>query len=550
MDLVRFPSEAHVDRTVKFLSGKYAEAPPNVLITLGRAAIPFMVKYRDVVAPGVPTILASVTSRDVARSSGLDNVVWVVTEYSFATTLELGRKLQPNAKNLVVVGGASEYDRQWLDDARRELQPYGDTYTIRYIAGLPYGDLLSEVSRLPKDTIVLMSFVFVDGSGEPRVPPEVAADVAEISPAPVYSPVSTFLGRGIVGGYTDSWEQQGAAAADRALEILSGKSVAAIPGKTVSRQTYQIDARQLKRWNLSQSKLPPGSDVQFREFDLWEQYRWQLIAIVAIVFAQAAMIFWLHNERRRRQIAQGDLRQRLQEVIHLNRTAIAGAMSASIAHELNQPLGAIRSYAEAAEIYLKATPPNVDRVEQILGHIRRDDQRAADIISHLRGLLKKRDEAELQEFDLGEAVRDAVQVVQPEALKRGVEIDASHANGSFFVRGDRVHLQQVILNLVMNGLDAMQSCAAGSGRMSIQTAATEQSTVEVSVSDSGTGIRADKLNEIFDTFFTTKRQGTGLGLSIARTIVETYGGKIWAENRLAGGAVFRFTLPLSKVAAA
>jgi signal transduction histidine kinase len=308
----------------------------------------------------------------------------------------------------------------------------------------------------------------------------------------------------------------------------------------------RVDWRELKRWNISESKLPPGSKIHFREFSLWEQYHWQMIAVLAVLLAQAAMITWLFLEHRRRQFAELELRQRLSEVIHLNRTAIAGALSASVAHELNQPLGSILSNTEAAELYLKADPPNLQRIEQILANIRRDDQRAAEIISHLRGLLKKRSADELQEFDLNAVVRDALQFLEPEALKRGLVLSTNQAEGCLPVRADQIHLQQVILNLAVNGMDAMQDCAPGSGRMAIQTAAVGGSAIEVSVTDSGPGIPTDKLHAVFDTFFTTKPQGTGLGLSIARTIIETYGGKIWAENRPGGGATFRFTLPLSK----
>jgi signal transduction histidine kinase len=135
-------------------------------------------------------------------------------------------------------------------------------------------------------------------------------------------------------------------------------------------------------------------------------------------------------------------------------------------------------------------------------------------------------------------------------MTRGVVLDVSQAQDALPVCADEVHLQQVILNLAMNGMDAMLSCAPGSRKMTLGTALAGDGDVEVSVSDSGTGIPNDKLNGVFDTFFTTKPQGTGLGLSIARTIIETYGGKIWAENRLGGGAVFRFTLPLAKTQAA
>jgi signal transduction histidine kinase len=341
----------------------------------------------------------------------------------------------------------------------------------------------------------------------------------------------------------DSWEEEGMAAADIAFQILSGKSVEAIPRQNTPVHSYQVDERQLKRWHMSGSRLPPGSDIRFHEFDLWEQYRWLVIATFLVVLAQAAMITWLIFEHRRRRNLEIKLRQRLLEVTHLNRTAIAGALSASIAHELNQPLAAIQSYAEAADLYLKADPPNLSRVEQILANIRQDNQRAAEIISHLRGLLKKRSMLELQEFDLNSVVRDALHILEPEALKRGLALSAEQAGASLPVRADPIHLQQVILNLAANGMDAMQSPG---GKMSIQTELIGENAVEVSVADSGTGIPNDKLGEVFDTFYTTKPQGTGLGLSIARTIIETYGGRIWAENGVGAGAVFRFTLPLSR----
>jgi len=548
MELVRLPSQAHIDRTVQYLSGKYAEAPPDLLVTLGRAAAPFMVKNREAVASQVPLILVSVPSLD-AKESGLDNVFWVNAEYNFSKTLELAQQLQPAARHLVVVGGAGAYDQRWLNDVRRELQPYSERYDTKYIVGRSYEDTLKEVSQLPKNTIVIMSFFFVDGSGQTYSSPKVAADVARASSAPVYSPISTNLGEGIVGGYMDSWEDHGIAAADVALQILAGKPPETIQRDNKPRQAYHVDARQLTRWNIGSARIPAGSEVHYREFNVWERYRWEIIAIVATVILQAAVITGLFFERRRRRNAELELRERLMEVIHLNRTAVAGALSASVAHELNQPLGAIQSYAEAALLYLQADPPNVARAHDILGNILRDDQRAAKIIAHLRSLLKKRNQSELQEFDLTDVVDDTVQIVRPEARKKGIDLTAMNTGFPLPVRGDRIQVQQVLMNLAMNGLDAMHDCRPGEAKMLISTALVDGSAVRVSVADSGTGVPPNKLNEIFDAFYTTKGQGTGLGLSIARTIVETYGGKIWAENRPGGGATFFFTMPLSKATA-
>jgi signal transduction histidine kinase len=207
-------------------------------------------------------------------------------------------------------------------------------------------------------------------------------------------------------------------------------------------------------------------------------------------------------------------------------------------------LEAIMLSASTAEHLLKANAPPIDKVREILGDIREADQHAVAIVQHLRKLVKRRSELELQEFDLNKVIANAVEILSPQSRKRNIALQVGGNQQALPVRADPIHLQQVILNLASNGMDAMRDGIAGERAITIQAATVEGSRVEVSVSDSGTGIPEHKLSEIFETFYTTKEHGTGLGLTIARTIVETYGGKIWAENRDEGGAVFRFTLPL------
>jgi signal transduction histidine kinase len=162
------------------------------------------------------------------------------------------------------------------------------------------------------------------------------------------------------------------------------------------------------------------------------------------------------------------------------------------------------------------------------------------------GLLRKRGQVELQQFDLSDAVRRAVSLLDHEASSRDVVLDVKQVQAVLPVRADAVHLQQVILNLALNAMDAMLNCVPGSRKITLETMLVGQTEAEVSVSDTGPGIPNDKLKSVFDPFYTTKPHGTGLGLSIARTIIENYGGRIWAENKLRG-AVFRFTLPLAGV---
>jgi signal transduction histidine kinase len=266
---------------------------------------------------------------------------------------------------------------------------------------------------------------------------------------------------------------------------------------------------------------------------------------VAALLFQAVIISWLLVERRRRYFAQAEASIRRREVVRLNRVTTANVLSSSLAHELNQPLGAILSNTEAAQILLKASPPDLNQIGEILSDIIRDEQRAGEIILGLRNLLNDRKDTDLQAFDLNDTVQEVVRIVAPEAAKREIAVSTSLTPYALPVRADPIHMQQVLLNLVMNGMDAMEDSEPRPRDLAIRTSRSAESKVaEVTVSDSGKGISEGNLTSIFDAFFTTKPQGTGLGLPIARTIVESYGGAIWAENRNRGAA-FCFRLPLA-----
>ena len=229
-----------------------------------------------------------------------------------------------------------------------------------------------------------------------------------------------------------------------------------------------------------------------------------------------------------------------QRLAHASRLAVMGELTASIAHEINQPLGAILSNADAAELLLEADPGRLDEVRRILADIRKDDLRASQVIRRMRELLGKR-ALERQPLDLNEVTSGVLQLLGADAARRGVALETDLAPGLPAVHGDRVHLQQVLLNLLLNGMEAMADTPAPQRRLAVRTARSD-SGVEVAVTDSGPGIPPERLPRLFDSFFTTKQDGMGLGLSIARSIVEAHGGRIWAENRADGGATLRFAL--------
>jgi PAS domain S-box-containing protein len=229
-----------------------------------------------------------------------------------------------------------------------------------------------------------------------------------------------------------------------------------------------------------------------------------------------------------------------QELAHASRLALMGEFTASIAHEINQPLGAILSNADAAELLLGSSPPALDQVRETLGDIGKDALRASGVIKRLRALLRKR-EIEFQPVDLNEVTADVVLLVRTEAQRRGVVVDSEPLGGLPLVRADRVHLQQVLLNLVLNALEAMAG-KPGERRLTLRSGVNENGSAEVAVSDTGPGIPPERLPRLFEPFFSTKTEGMGLGLSIAQSLVRAHGGKLWAENNPCGGATFRVTL--------
>jgi signal transduction histidine kinase len=543
LDFGRFRGPEHEELLHNYFRGKYRDKSFSVIVVNGSGALAYSLRLRNDLWPGVPVVFAGVDQQTAALANLPPNVTGTTMRTTLRDAVTAARALVPSLDQIALVGDPLErqpFRRHFL----QELPLIATELSLIDLTGLSMTELRRRVAELPERTAILFTNIYVDAAGVAYTPREAVATVAEVANRPMVIDRENLLGYGGTGGFLVGPGPIGQEAAHRALRVLNGENASQIPVSVGDFTRPIFDWRELKRWNISENRLPPGSEVRFRPASLWEQYRWQMTSIFAALLVQAAMISWLLLERRRRRLAELESRGRLREVIHLDRVAAVGAMSASIAHELNQPLGAILANTETAELLLATNPIDHDQLREILADIRHSDQRATDIIAHMRGLLKKRREIELQGFDLNDAIRDALHTLEPEARKRGVLVNAYQAQGALPVRADQVHLEQVILNLATNAMDAMQDCTPGTRKITLQTAFVGESVVEVSVSDSGTGIPTDKLNDIFETFYTTKQQGTGLGLSIVRTILETYGGKIWAENRREGGAVFRFTMPL------
>ena len=275
---------------------------------------------------------------------------------------------------------------------------------------------------------------------------------------------------------------------------------------------------------------------------MWQQYFWQMLGAFAVVLAQGLVIAGLLIEHRRRHAAEVASRRHLLEVMHISRVATAGELSASIAHEINQPLASMVTSANAGLRWLSRSTPDLDEIAAGLKQIVSDGHRASQVIKSVRTMVKK-DAQERTLFDVNDLIREIVALFGIELNEHRIVVRSVLTEGLPRVLADRTQLQQVILNLVRNAIEAMSTEMGREGVLRIRSEADESGEVLIAIEDSGSGINPKNLDRIFEPFFTTKSEGMGMGLSICRSIIEAHGGRLTAAPAHPHGSVFQVILP-------
>jgi C4-dicarboxylate-specific signal transduction histidine kinase/ABC-type uncharacterized transport system substrate-binding protein len=667
LDAPEFGGERYEARTAAYLKEKYAARTPQVIVSSGNTALPFLLRHRAEMFPGVPIVHAGV-ERTVLNGLALPgDVIGVPVDYDIRGTVELALRLQPSAKRLVIVTGASQWDHDRHTKIRAAVEDLHLELPVEYLAGLPGSEVAARLATLTREVIVLTPGYFNDGSERTVTPRESVTMMAAASGAPIYVLYSSQIGTGALGGRMPSFVEMGRQTGiivDRLLDGVPASSIA-VPSATPT--SVQLDWRQVRKWNVAADLIPPDAVIHFRGPTFWEAYRTQAITAVALMLLQTGLIGALLVERRRRrqtatalteseqririsaqaarlspfewnlgrdgnaasadqhepaapaprttenfeQILQtvhpadrervgiaarraaatdteldveyrtlepdgetrwfaargqrpnGDSRRltgvrmditarktaELQAeadraaLTHMSRVATMGEMSAAIAHQLNQPLAAILGNAETARKMLGRKDASLEDVREILDDIVAEDNRAADVIRRL-GALYKRGEIELSELDLNDLVRETLDLLRAELAMRKVALVLELAASLPPVQGSRVHLQQMLLNLVLNAADSM-TAVDPSRRMVVVRTSSGGEQARVCVVDRGIGISPGDLPRVFDAFWSTKASGLGVGLAICKAIINSHHGTLTAENNPDGGAAFCFTLPLA-----
>jgi len=527
-----------------YLQVLFARRPLDLVITLGAPAADVALKYRQSLFATTPLLLTHVEQRKIPNDelTARDATATFAVDIPALATNIL--RVLPRTTTIAVVTGKSPLDRYWSEQQRAAFRPLMDHIRFRWLDSSSFHEMLHAASTLPPNSAILLILISTDVPGMPQDTRATIALLHEVANAPLFTFIDTYMGEGIVGGPMITKQDLDRNAGIAAARILAGESPARVRLAPVHLGVPEYDWRELRRWKISDADLPQGSRILFRELTAWERYRWRIIAMGMLLLAETALIVTLLYERSRRRNAESETQRRFAELAHMNRRAAVGELSASMAHELNQPLAAILSNAETAELLLEAPAPRVSELKEIIGDIRRDEQRASDVIKRVRGLLT-RSLVDMQEVDLSEAVREVFKLLAAQALAHGTTFSLTAALPGLRVRGDRIQLQQVIMNLAMNGMEAMAGTPGLERRVIARIRRAEDECAEISISDAGPGIPAEQMGRLFNPFFTTKEGGMGMGLSISRTIIEMHGGSISAENMPGKGASFRIRLPLA-----
>jgi ABC-type uncharacterized transport system substrate-binding protein len=360
LDLERFGGVQYEKTLKTHFESKYVDKPIGVIVALGFGALDFVLRLRKEMFANVPVVFAMVDDVALQRLHIPPDVTGRTSTVKFQDFLNSARIIVPDLQRIAIVG-----DRWEKQTAYRHLQgeipAASAALGIIDLVGLPMRELKKRVAVLPERTAIAYTSIFSDGEGITYPPIDALRFIAEVANRPIIVAAETFVGAGGVGGYVLTPAAIGKGAADLALRILNGESAAEIPIADGNVVRPIFDWRQMQRWGVSASSLPPGSEIRFRDPTAWEQYRLQILVICAALLLQSALIFSLIYERRRRHLAEVQARSSMAELTQLNRLATAGELSAAIAHEVKQPITAIVAMASAAVRWLSKDSPDIGR---------------------------------------------------------------------------------------------------------------------------------------------------------------------------------------------
>jgi signal transduction histidine kinase len=528
---------------VEYLRALFAKRPLDLVVSIGAPATAFVQRHRERLFAATPMVLTAVEQRRIQWSRLTANDAAVPVWINYRAAFENILQVLPATKNIIVVVGTSPIEKFWKDAIGKEAEPLAGRIAFSWTDHLSFGDLLKQAAALPPNTAIFWELMIVDGAGVIHEGSAPLKRLHAVSSAPIFSYDESFFGGEIVGGpllrVVDTSRQTAAVA----IRILGGEKAGDIKIPPVAFARPQFDWREMRRWGIDESSLPPGSLVLYREPTMWHRYRVQIIAVVALLLLQGALIAWLLYEHWRRQDVEARSIQQVTELARMNRLATAGQLSASIAHEIRQPLAAIASSGSAGLNWLNKRVPDLEEVRIALQTVVRQSHRADDVIKGVRAMFSH-DSTVWTKVNLNEIVEQVLALMSRNIAATSIRLNTKLTdNPPPLVMADPVQLQQLVLNLIMNAVEAMTESDRGARMLNIETRFDQTGSVILTIADSGPGFDAKVAANLFSPFLTTKARGMGMGLSICKSIVERHGGQLTVASIEPHGALLTIMLP-------
>ena len=526
---------------IEYLRSLFAVRKLDLIVSFGAPAARFAQRFRPQFFPSTPLVIGAAEQRLVDEAGLTANDTYVPSKLNLKAWIENILRVLPDTKHIAWAIGASPLERYWSEYIRGASEAFSNRVTFELFDTLTFDQMLKRVAELPPHSAIFYIDLRVDAAGLSLDSLRAFERLYQAARAPMFSYVDGYFGHGIVGGPLRSSRETGRTIAAVAVRILGGETPGNIKVEPLTEGTPIYDWRELQRWGIDEHSLPSGSAIVYRTPTIWQQYRWPITGAGAALLFQAALIAWLIYEHRRRQRAEVQSRNSMAELTNLNRAASVGLLSASLAHEVNQPLTGIVLQANAALRWLAAKPANLGRAQTALTQIVDAGHRASEIVTNVKAMFRKDDRKVNQPVDINELIRSVLGLIHMDLRKQSVETQMSLADHLPAVSGNAVQLQQVILNLVMNAIEAMSSTEPRV--LSIKSELDKDNCVRASIRDTGTGIDPANAARIFKPLFTTKARGMGMGLSICHSIIEAHAGKIRVSPGPERGTIFEGVLP-------
>ena len=549
LEIARYPQGNFPKEVFDKYNEKYSDIKLDLLICVGYGIIDPVKKNADEYLQSLHAVVLDLDFSSFGYQTEFklnDKTAVIPLKFNFDKTLLTALSLFPKATSVSFLSGTSRLDTFLTLLTKAAAEKIISNNKITFDSNLSMNETIDLVENLPDNTIIFIPYYTTDSKLVPYHNTEAIRLIRSVAKSPIFHLSDLGLGEGAVGGYIINFAKAGSLAGKVATKILNGVDPNSIQITESDYYEYAFDYRELKRWNLINSNLiPAGSTIMYEDISFVDRYKWIGGLVLLFIVLQTLLIANLIRLNKNQKVMTKkiiDTENRYKDFLHQDRSLRLGQLTASLSHEINQPLTAILSNAQAGIRFIDSGEGDLKLLKQIFQKIVESDKRGASIVRSIRGMMKP-DVSEKRKVELNNLINEVIAVYQNEISRNNIKMKTNLWMEPIFVLGDRIQIQQVLLNLISNASHSLKKVTHSNQIITISSSLLDDEAF-VTVRDNGPGIDAEIKEKLFEPFVTSKNTGMGIGLTISQSIIEDHQGKIWAENLPESGAEFSFTLKL------